>query len=255
MFLMEEAAMGSDVSSSDTEGTYEYRQSFGSIMVTMYTLWKLISGGDDWGPYCDWLFTISPIMGAVCLSFIIFSVCAMFNVVTGIFVNKAVQAAESDMDLILIHNHQNRKNDIDDLEKVFAKADEDGDGNLNREEFRHHFGNPCVQAFLSGLGLDLEGVTPDHIFSLLDQDDDGYISAQEFVFGSTMMKGHARNLDLLRVSTEMRRHFHLLERLVENVEPPDSGAAEGSLVEAELQIRDRESDMPLSKQGNEDTNQ
>jgi len=68
----------------------------------MYSLWKAITGGSDWQDYGDALFVIDWGLGVIFTIYIAFAVCAMLNVVIGIFANKALKIAEGDMDLKLL---------------------------------------------------------------------------------------------------------------------------------------------------------
>eukprot|EP00746_Dinoflagellata_sp_MGD_P029428 gnl/MRDRNA2_/MRDRNA2_169684_c0_seq1.p1 gnl/MRDRNA2_/MRDRNA2_169684_c0~~gnl/MRDRNA2_/MRDRNA2_169684_c0_seq1.p1 ORF type:complete len:710 (-),score=121.64 gnl/MRDRNA2_/MRDRNA2_169684_c0_seq1:135-2264(-) len=185
---------------------------FGSLMRTMYSLWKAISGGSDWQSYADPLFVISWAMGSIFLVYIVFSVCALLNVVTGIFVNRAIKIAESDMDIKLLESIEARKEHIDAVKSVFEKADVDGSGTLSREEFEEHFDNPCVNAFLESLDLDLDGIKPTQLFDLLDFDGDSSISTSEFIYGCSTMKGYATNIELARVSSNMHKQYEELTK-------------------------------------------
>eukprot|EP00746_Dinoflagellata_sp_MGD_P018153 gnl/MRDRNA2_/MRDRNA2_14208_c0_seq1.p1 gnl/MRDRNA2_/MRDRNA2_14208_c0~~gnl/MRDRNA2_/MRDRNA2_14208_c0_seq1.p1 ORF type:complete len:694 (+),score=101.96 gnl/MRDRNA2_/MRDRNA2_14208_c0_seq1:77-2158(+) len=192
----------------------QLRINFGSLVRTMYSLWKAISGGSDWQTYGDALFTVSSGMGVIFCLYITFAVCALLNVVTGIFVNKAIKIAEGDMYLKLLDHNESRKGHIEAVKSVFLKADIDEDGTLSRDEFENHFDNPFVQAFFTGLDLDLDGIRPGQLFDLLDFDNDKHISVSEFIYGCSTMKGYARNLDLSRLASSVsQKHEKLVSML------------------------------------------
>lgn len=201
----------------DDVANHELRKNYGSLLETMLSLWKAVTGGADWEAFCDPLFQISPFMGFTFVMYIAFTVCAMMNVVTGIFINKAIKAAEGDLELVILANNRDRKEHMEAVKRVFEKADTDGSGCLNKEEFIHHFNDPCVQSFFTVLELDLDGVEPEQLFMLLDFNGDQLISTNEFIYGCTSMKGSARNLDLARLSHNVNRNHAALEELIENV--------------------------------------
>eukprot|EP00746_Dinoflagellata_sp_MGD_P012608 gnl/MRDRNA2_/MRDRNA2_126955_c0_seq1.p1 gnl/MRDRNA2_/MRDRNA2_126955_c0~~gnl/MRDRNA2_/MRDRNA2_126955_c0_seq1.p1 ORF type:complete len:732 (+),score=122.55 gnl/MRDRNA2_/MRDRNA2_126955_c0_seq1:109-2304(+) len=194
------------------------RTNFGSLLLTMYSLWKAITGGNDWENFGDPLFEVSYATGTVFLMYMCFAICAMFNVVTGIFVNKAVKVIEGDVDLKLLDHTDSRKEHIDAVKRVFEKADTDGSGTLSRQEFREHFDNPVVQAFFASLDLDLEGVGVNQLFDLLNYDKDNLISYNEFIFGCSSMKGYARNLDLARLSSAVYGNHKEMKEIVKNIQ-------------------------------------
>lgn len=206
MEMMEEGA--GDMRDHDLRSTY------GSLLLTMYSLWKAVTGGDDWSSFCDPLFEISSLMGVIFVMFIAFVVCAVMNVVTSIFVDKALKAAEGDMDLVIIANNKERQEHIHAVKCVFEKADLDSSGCLTREEFADHFNNPYVQTFFKGLDLDLDGIEPDQLFTLLDFNGDEAIHIDEFISGCCTMKGAARSLDLARLTHNFNKHEDMISNLV-----------------------------------------
>lgn len=190
---------------------------FGSLLRSMYSLWKAITGGSDWQDYGDALFVIDWGLGVIFTIYIAFAVCAMLNVVIGIFANKALKIAEGDMDLKLLKDNAARKAHIKAVRSVFDKADTDDSGTLTREEFELHFENPCVQAFFRGLELDLDGISAGELFDLLDFDGDCSISHSEFIYGCSTMKGYATNLELARMHSHMTSQYENLTKALKKI--------------------------------------
>lgn len=188
-----------------TDARNSLKENCGTLLQTMYTLWKAITGGTDWENVGDPLFEVSPVVGITFILYIAFAVCALLNVVTGVFVNKALKLAEGDQDLMLIEHNKSRKEHTAAVKAVFDKADVDGNGCLSREEFAQHFDDPCVRAFFVSLDLDFDSVDPEQLFDLLDFDGNQMIEHEEFIYGCSVMKGVARNLDLARVSLIQNR--------------------------------------------------
>lgn len=196
-WFMEEIKNGADPSVSDVTRD-KLRAHCGDLSTTMYSLWKSISGGLDWGDVADPLFEISPMMGFVFLVYIIFCTCAILNVVTGVFVNKALKIAETDMDTMILQSNQQKQEYINQISQVFQHADSNGNGFIDVHEFTRHCEDKCVQDFFRYLELDLDGTDPSVLFDMLDFDGDGELDAEEFVFGCSVLKGYARSIDLAR---------------------------------------------------------
>lgn len=194
----------------DTDDTnsqqYEaLENNFGSLALTMYSLYKAITGGDDWSRFADPLFKISGTMGLFFCLYVSFSVFAVLNVVTGVFVDNAIKANREDEDVIIMDQNEKRKKHIDQVRSVFRKADIDESGRLDLKEFQKHLEDPCVQAYFRQLELDVEGQGALSLFGMLDFDESGYIDVEEFIFGCGKLKGYARSLDLARMGYGQRQ--------------------------------------------------
>lgn len=174
------------------------QQHCGTLSSTMFSLWKAVSGGMDWGDVADPLFTISPMMGLIFLLYTIFMICAIMNMITGVFVNKALKLAESDMDIMLLENDQVRQEFTRKIDSVFKSADSDGNGTIDSDEFAEHFQDPVVQAFFRYLDIDIEATDPEVLFKMLDFDQSGSLDSEEFCRGCLVLKGYARSMDLAR---------------------------------------------------------
>lgn len=181
-----------------------------SLPITMYVHWKAISGGVNWGEVADPLFEISKIMGFVFTLYVIFSICAILNVVTGVFVNKALKIAEADMDTMMLESAQTRRSHQKKIEAAFKSADADFSGQIDAEEFAIHCQDEQFQAFFRYLELDLEGTDPHDLFEMLDFSGDGNLDIEEFCSGCCVLKGYARSIDLARHVFQHKQKYDAL---------------------------------------------
>merc|ERR1711988_2069835 len=83
------------------------------------------------------------------------------------------------------------------LREVFEVADEDGSGSLTQLEVREAIQNPEVANRLRLIDFPVED--PDEVFMLLDVDQTGELSIDEFISGCMRLKGPAKSKDLLAV--------------------------------------------------------
>ena len=73
------------------------------------------------------------------------------QVMTGVFCNSAIKAAENDHDLAVQSLVQMRKELKDQVMNLFDTIDERGLGQLTISEFERHFADDAVKALLSVL--------------------------------------------------------------------------------------------------------
>ncbi|CAE7716365.1 unnamed protein product, partial [Symbiodinium microadriaticum] len=170
---------------------------FGSLPVTMLSLWCAISGGNDWMVYAEALMVMdrdnSYVYVAVFLFYTAFCVVGLFNVVTGVFVDSAVCCRTEDE--VLQSYMDDLKHTTAEIKKFFETADSDGSGTLSYREFCGHLRNPTVKAFFHGLDIDPEEASI--IFRILDDDKNDEILIEEFINGTMKLKGHATKLEMI----------------------------------------------------------
>merc|ERR1712060_486409 len=98
-----------------------------------------------------------------------FCLLAVMNVVTGVFVESALQTAKHDKDIYLLHH----------VRRLFKDSDKDGDGCLGWDDFEAALANPQMKIYFEAIDLDLEEAV--ELFQLIDVDESGLIDLDEFV--------------------------------------------------------------------------
>merc|ERR1712224_1057126 len=79
---------GDDV---DPEFRREFDKWFGSVFTTMITLFQCVSGGENWALPYKTVATTSTINAGVFIFFIFFFLIAVWNIVTAIFIERAME--------------------------------------------------------------------------------------------------------------------------------------------------------------------
>lgn len=205
-----------------TESVVQYRESslprkdpvlddnYGSLSLTLYSLFKAISGGTDWGDLSDPLLVQSDSSWLFALFFAIYVAFAVFcvlNIVTAVFVDHANSICQDEA-------MKTHKKLALELRKVFLLADKDGDGIMNFIEFEAILGMPQVQHHLRRLDLDVESIGPKQLFDLLDLEDAGEIDVDTFTKGVMKLRGRAKSFDMYRLQGELSMMDDKLHRLV-----------------------------------------
>ncbi|CAJ1441097.1 unnamed protein product [Effrenium voratum] len=176
---------------------------FGSLGKTVYTLMLSILGGVSWHQVCDLLFEIDDNLSAgLLLFYIMFTIFSVLNVITGVFVDSAIQTTNSQRDIQIERELELKDSFLRSLKDFFEALDTDGNGSIHLEEIRIMLQDPTLAAYFAVLGFD--EVNAHQIFHLLDDDESGEVSIQEFLDGCAKLKGAARSIDVHAIMHQCR---------------------------------------------------
>eukprot|EP00927_Polykrikos_kofoidii_P042166 TRINITY_DN3601_c0_g2_i1.p1 TRINITY_DN3601_c0_g2~~TRINITY_DN3601_c0_g2_i1.p1 ORF type:complete len:828 (-),score=150.70 TRINITY_DN3601_c0_g2_i1:216-2624(-) len=177
---------------------------YGSLFRTILTLYECIASGLSWDEAIVPLIRdISPWVGVVFCFYIAFSIFAMMNVVTGVFVEKAMQHAEEDKEEYLATH----------ISEAFKRADADDSGEVTWEEFESRLEAEEMQEYFKAIDVDISEAKG--LFKLIDADGSGSIDAVEFISGCMRLRGPAKALEMTLLLHEMNRmHEWLADKLV-----------------------------------------
>jgi hypothetical protein len=173
---------------------------YGSLARSWLSLFEAFTGGLDWDNLADPLMeSVHPLCGIVFALYIAFAVLAMMNVVTGVFVESALMTARHDKDVDLV-NH---------LRDVFVNTDEQRTGNIGWDEFFKLCQDPQMESVFKA--VDLDRSEAQGLFELIDVDNSGHISREEFIMGCLRLRGNAKALDVATLMYDTKRLAHILE--------------------------------------------
>jgi hypothetical protein len=158
---------------------------YGDLPRALMSLFQATTGGLDWDVMLRPLVRdVHPLMAIPFAMYIGFTLLAMMNVITGIFVDQALDTAKSSKDMDL-RSH---------MRILFLQTDKDSSGVLSWEEFDSKLEDAdMVRCFKM---LDIDNSEAKGLFTLLDTDMSGEIDAEEFVMGCLRLKGNAKAIDL-----------------------------------------------------------
>jgi len=174
----------------DADDVQEYWQ---NLIVSMLTLFQCISGGMDWRDAMQPLMVhISPLLALPFVLFICFSILAMMNVITGVFVESALASAKDDQEVFMVNN-------VRDILK------QEGDRPMTWDMFSQHLENPQMQDYFRSIDVDISEAR--ELFMLLDLNGSGMIESDEFLNGCVRLRGSAKSLDLALLGRQVK-HMH-----------------------------------------------
>jgi hypothetical protein len=183
---------------------YELRWYLGHLPRAMFTLFKAISGGQNWGEIAEPLKHVSWNLVAFFCLYIGVVVFAVLNIVTSIFIENARKNTLHDKDHLIWEEVQEHNWRQESLRTMFHKADLDGSGSVDFNNFKNHFEDPIVQAYFRTMGLDIGACGTDALFELLDFDRSGYIDEDTFVAGCTHFRGSAKQMDFEKLACHVK---------------------------------------------------
>lgn len=177
---------------------------FGSLHLSMHTLFRAVTGGVDWGDMANLLIYINWIWGYFFTGYIAFSYFAVLNVMTAVFCKRAIESAEQDEQNIMQRFHEDQKRSRKCIEQLFHIFDGlEADGAITLCELENFFEQEEVRAMFQS--LDLSARDSWTLFKLLDEAGNGDINLAEFMEGCLRLRGPAKALDIACVMDESRR--------------------------------------------------
>lgn len=168
---------------------------FGGLFRTMLTLIECIFGGVGWEEVINPLVSnVSPLLGVAFVLYVAVGICALLNLVTGLFVEKVTQTVRTARDNDLARH----------ICELFIK-DIDQEHQLGWEEFSEKMKGRAMRDFFKAIEVDPSDAKD--FFAMLDTDNSGTVSAEEIVNGCLRLRGQAKSLDMA-----------ILIRAVDNIE-------------------------------------
>lgn len=200
---------------------------FGTLDRSIITLFMAMSGGDDWGRYYEALEPLPAHYRLLFVIFITFSIFAVVNIVTGVFVQSALEQNLTDREVIVSEEMEKKNQLLSELKQVFEEMDEDGTEGISREEFERKLDDDRVVAYFSALKLDVSDAQT--LFTLLDFDQSGEIQIREFLEGCMKFQGVSSSLDMAIMRHEIRFLKEMVIRLYERVAAPGLPGQQSSM--------------------------
>jgi len=172
---------------------YDY---FGTLFLSMYSLWLSISGGMNWYYIIEPLWKAHTGLAVLFICYISITVLGVMNIVTSIFVESAMQSTQHYKDLMLQEKARTKEMFGKHMKHIFQQIDVDGSGMITQDELRSFLDDESLQlqSYFEALELDAEDAKA--LFKLLDRDDSGEIHMYEFCEGCMRLKGEAKSFDI-----------------------------------------------------------
>jgi len=189
---------------------------FSSLGMTLLTLFMCITGGLSWWEIINVLLQIHGLFAVLFGFYISLMVLALLNIVTGIFVNDALELAQLDRDLMARFELEKREADMEKFGSIFSAVDTSKTGKVTLEEFLLHKEKSGVKALFTVLGLDVSDWIA--FFEALDVGGNGELNLEDFVMGCMNLRGSAKTLDMVTLMSNNHKIQDQLHHHAESVE-------------------------------------
>jgi Ca2+-binding EF-hand superfamily protein len=176
---------------------------WGSLDVSMYTLFQSIAGGVSWREPAEPLLDISMIPTALFTVYIAFVYFAVLNVVTGVFCSSAVETTQRNPDLVAKSIIDNRRACTEKLQQLIGAIDDDGSGLITIDELEMIAEDDMMKAYFQAFQIDFHDART--LFNLIDSSNQGAIKLDDFLRGCEKLKGNATSMEMAEMSYDMRR--------------------------------------------------
>jgi len=185
------------------------KQYYGGLNYSFETLFLSITGGVSWIEVLEPLKETGWFFVALFMLYIFFCVFSVLNIVTGVFVDGAIQRSAQERDLRLEKEKEQKKVYVSMLNDLLEEIDSEGTGKISREQLQEAFEREEVKYSFSVLDIDI--ADSNYLFDMLDQDRSGEVDTEEFVTGCLRLKGNAKSLDIHTLMFEVSRLMNKVE--------------------------------------------
>jgi len=167
---------------------------WGDLPRSVFSLFMSITGGVDWDAVVRPLMeNVGTFMAVFYAAYITFTLLAMLNVVTGVFIENVMKEQENES----VARQSTQAN------ALFRMLDHDGDGTITWEEFERNLGTKEMEQLFKTIDVDIDRART--FFDLLDLDESGTVTIDEFIDGCLRIWTPTKGFDLRMLRADLNR--------------------------------------------------
>jgi len=174
---------------------------FGSVQSASMTLLKCISGGMDWGSVYSDITRLGTMNMIVFISYIVIVWLSLSNIITSIFLDKAMHLARPEANTRAMEQFKNNLSSARELAELFHMIA----GHSETIDPKHHaecLSDVRMATLFESHGLDVTDIDT-FLELLVEEEGASKIHIRSFVNGCLSLKGFARSIDLLAVKHKL----------------------------------------------------
>lgn len=178
----------------------ELTKHWANLRQSMLSLFMAISQGLNWQDLLTPLLNVSEVGAILLILYVIMTIFAILNVVTGVFCNTAIESAGADKDIRTLKQIQDKAQQVELLKSVFDEIDFEQVNEISFDDVKRCLANGDLSSFMESMGISTNDVWT--LFMLLDSDMTGLLDIDEFVNGCMQLRGPAKSLQVAKMSYE-----------------------------------------------------
>jgi hypothetical protein len=176
---------------------------FSTLPISMCTLLQAITNGIDWGKIWTFFHEMDEHLYAyLFVGYVTFVVIGIMNVLTGIFVERAVELGGVDRALAIQAEIKRSEAFTTDMKRIFEEVDEDKSGTISWSEFKEYLGNEEVRAYLAAQQLDPFDAR--QLFDIVNEQNEEEIGLEQFIASCMRLRGQAKSVDVVTILREQK---------------------------------------------------
>ncbi|CAL1156522.1 unnamed protein product [Cladocopium goreaui] len=218
--LIAQAIVGHWFDQGGTEGpgAAMILQFYPSVSGIMVTLLQSTTSGLDWADAFHALAPTGVVLQVLFIAFILVFTVSIWNIVTSVFVEKALKLAQPDLDAIVMEQLSQEKSMFKSLVDFFSSIqgseEVDDEEEISPAAFKQKVDDPKFRCYLSAHGIDVKNVKT--FFSMLSTGSEG-VEIKRLAHACVRMKGFATSLDLQSLGFESKlmhqKQMQILKRM------------------------------------------
>lgn len=174
---------------------------FGSMGTAVLTLYKAVTGGDDWSQIYDVVTKAGTFYGVIFVLFTFFFTFQLFNILTGLLVEKANAAAAPDRKEMIMAHRKKAHQDAQEFGHLCELLDSSKTGMINWSDFQRMMQNEVFVTYMASVGLEVHDI--EIFFHTIGGSMDCTVSIEQFVHGCMHMRGFASSIDMQKCLVDL----------------------------------------------------
>lgn len=180
----------------------ELEQYYRNLPTTMLSLFMAVTGGTDWGDVRRPMAAIHWTWGLCFILYVFFTILGVFNVLIGLFVDRAFDSSKMDKDIVLQAENERTETFMREVKQMFLEMDTDDVGYITKEQFLSAQDDSRMMSYMQMHQLNM--IEPTFFFQMLDKDGSNSINLEELIVGMMRFGGQARASDVMTLTVLIR---------------------------------------------------
>jgi len=200
----EEAFSRSHLREDSDHYEQEISELFHDIPTSVFTLFR-VTTTDNWIEIANPVLVLDPRWGLFFILFILIAAWTMISVLTAVASDSMVAAASFRQEAEAREEEVKKKEFRDFLRKTFHEADDDESGTLDAEEFKNLIQKESLSRYMRNLGINIQMKDLEKAWEMLDVDQSGELTIDEFVMGLAYLQEGLRTKHVMNIDSEIKR--------------------------------------------------